>query len=222
MNKFRRFLALMVVLCLGLCLAACGGGSANGGTTSGTEGSSSSTTESTDDGKVDYKVTVLYPDGTPAVGVAVQVCMDDLCYSPATTDENGVATFRLTQIDGYKTKLAVAVEGYVWDDYIYFAFGETEITINLVAESDGKVDYKVNVVYPDGTPVVGAYVQICLEDLCYNPTETDENGVATFRLAQQDGYKTKLAMAVEGYVWEDYIYFASGETEITITLVAEE
>lgn len=142
MNNFKRFLALMLVLCMGLCLCACGDGG-NTDTTNGTAGSTEATngttqatqpTETTSDGKVDYKVSVVYPDGTPVVGAYVQICLDDLCYNPAATDENGVATFRLKEQEGYKTKLAVAVAGYVHADYIYFESGSTEITITLVAE----------------------------------------------------------------------------------------
>lgn len=144
MNNFKRFLALMLVLCMGLCLCACGGGEnttastdnntteAPSGTTQGDQ--TTAPTESTSDGKVDYRVTVVYPNGDPVVGCFVQICLDDLCYTPEVTDENGVATFRLAQQDGYKTKLAVAVEGYVHADYIYFESGATEITITLVAE----------------------------------------------------------------------------------------
>lgn len=144
MNNFKRFLALMLVLCMGLCLCACGGESGNTDINAmGTQGDSKPTTgttqatqptETTSDGKVDYKVSVVYPDGTPVVGAYVQICLDDLCYNPEATDENGVATFRLKEQDGYKTKLAVAVAGYVHADYIYFESGSTEITITLVAE----------------------------------------------------------------------------------------
>lgn len=140
MINAKRLLALALVLCMGLCLCACGGGEDTTGTTAPTQGTeptnsttqSTAPTGSTGDGKVEYKVTVLYPDGTPVVGAWVQICLEDLCYNPAETDENGVATFRLKPMDGYKTKLAVAVEGYVQDDYIYFESGATEITINLV------------------------------------------------------------------------------------------
>ena len=148
MNNFKRFLALILVLCMGLCLCACGNDQGDESTTtpskdatgtSGTQGTTGTTqttgtTGTTSDGKVDYLVTVLYPDGTPVVGCWVQICMEDLCYTPAETDENGVAAFRLAQQEGYKTKLAAAVAGYVLDDYIYFEEGATEITITLVAE----------------------------------------------------------------------------------------
>ena len=138
-------IAIALVLCLGVCFCACGESNTTGsgsteanGTTEPTGSTESAgnteNTEPTSDGKVDYSVTVVYPDGTPVVGAYVQICLDDLCYTPEVTDENGVATFRLAQQDGYKTKLAMAVEGYVHADYIYFESGATAITIELVAE----------------------------------------------------------------------------------------
>ena len=149
MNNFKRILALMVVLCMGLCLCACGGGTDTTGSTQGTQpsgteptGSQPTGTEPTgtepsssvSDGKVDYKVTVVDPEGNPVAGVYVQICLEDLCYNPAATNEEGVATFRLNPQEGYKTKLAMKLDGYVWEDYIYFAEGAYEITITLVAE----------------------------------------------------------------------------------------
>lgn len=139
MRSAKRLLALALVLCMGLCLCACGGGETTGtsGTTQGTEPTNSTAkptdpTESTGDGKVEYKVTVLYPDGTPVEGAYVQICLDTLCYNPVATDANGVAIFRLAPQEGYKTKLAMAVEGYEQGDYINFESGVTEVTITLV------------------------------------------------------------------------------------------
>lgn len=143
MHYFKKFLVLLLVLCMGLCLCACGGGENTGGSSSDAPTESANSTQNTEtteptqttsDGKVEYKVTVVYPDGTPVADCYVQICLDDLCYTPEVTDANGVATFRLVEQDGYKTKLAVAVEGYVHADYIYFESGATEITITLVAE----------------------------------------------------------------------------------------
>ncbi len=42
------------------------------------------------------------------------------------------------------------------------------------------------------------------------------------RLAEQEGYKAKLATTVDGYAAVDYIYFEEGSFELTITLVAAE
>ena len=144
MNNFKRFLALMLVLCMAVCLCACGGADNTTGTTKGTEAPTEPTnatqpsetepTQSTSDGKVDYKITVLYPDGTPVVGCYVMICLEDLCYTPVAADENGVAVYRLVEQSGYKAKLAAKVEGYLEVDYIYFEDGVYELTITLEAE----------------------------------------------------------------------------------------
>lgn len=147
MNNFKRIFALMLVLCMALCLCACGGGNETEGTsnssTQSTAASSStqstaasSSSEAVSDGKVEYKVTVLDPDGNPVVGAWVQICLEDLCYNPVGTDEDGVAIFRLEEMEGYKTKLAAPLDGYVDGDYIYFAEGSYEVTITLEAVAE--------------------------------------------------------------------------------------
>ena len=149
MNNMKRFVALMLVLCMGVCLCACvDAGPTEPSTAPSTEPTTQPTdpttqptdptTQPTDDGKVDYTVTVLYPDGTNVgAGVYVQICLAELCYNPVETNENGVATVRLTQQEGYKTKLLMDVAGYTYevaeDGYVHFAEGSTEITITLVA-----------------------------------------------------------------------------------------
>ena len=145
MNNFKRFLALILVICVGVCLCACGSAENTTGSTQGSENTTNSTTpssssqqtepsSSTSDGKVDYKVTVLYPDGTPVAGCYVMICLEDMCYNPVEADENGVATFRLTEQEGYKAKLATKVDGHLEVDYIYFEEGSFELTITLEAE----------------------------------------------------------------------------------------
>ena len=141
MNNMKRFVALMLVLCMGVCLCACvDAGPTEPSTAPSTEPTTQPTdptTQPTDDGKVDYTVTVLYPDGTPVAGAWVQICLAELCYNPVEVNENGVATVRLTQQEGYKTKLLADVAGYTYevaeDGYVHFAEGSTEIIINLVA-----------------------------------------------------------------------------------------
>ena len=142
MRKLKRIGMIALVLSLVLCLCACV--SASPTTPSASKKPEATTTTpvptttvtvpaTTNDGKVDYTVTVLYPDGTPVVGESVQICTDEMCYIPQVTDENGVVVFRMREKDGYKVKLENALEGYVEQDYIYFESGSTEITIQLVA-----------------------------------------------------------------------------------------
>ncbi len=87
---------------------------------------------------------------------------------------------------------------------------------------DGKVTYQVKVVDGENNPISGALVQLC-KDTCY-PSSTDENGVATFSLAEDD-YKVTFLTLPAGYTYSDEeqeFYFESGETELTITLKAAE
>lgn len=131
---------IMAVLLLSMVagLVACGGtgssdtgkGSENAGNESQVESNTSESEESEEDGKVVYKVTVVDESGNPVAGTMVQVCTDETCFAPVTTDENGVAEFRLEEADGYKTKLITGSD----DDYVYFEAGSTEATITVEAE----------------------------------------------------------------------------------------
>lgn len=91
---------------------------------------------------------------------------------------------------------------------------ETEETVD-----DGKVTYTVKVVDESGAPVANAAVQIC-KDSCL-PGVTDAEGVATFRVAEDEGYKVSFLTVPEGYTAEaEEFYFETGATEMTITLTA--
>lgn len=82
--------------------------------------------------------------------------------------------------------------------------------------------YTAKIVDEGGNPVAGALVQICL-DSCF-PTMTDENGVASWPTVEEaEGYKISFLKLPEGYDYVDgttEFYYASGSTEITITLKA--
>ncbi|MGN1157978.1 MAG: hypothetical protein ACI4TK_17530 [Agathobacter sp.] len=86
------------------------------------------------------------------------------------------------------------------------------------SQDDGKIQYKVTVVDESGNPIAGAMVQMCA-DTCF-PAVADENGVATFRLAEAE-YKVSFLSLPEGYAHmgeETNYYFDAGSTEMTITL----
>ena len=134
----KKLIMAVLLLCMVAGLMACGG-TGNGdtgkdsqqeGTESQVESNTSETEESEEDGKVVYKVTVVDENGNPVAGTMVQVCTDETCFAPVTTDANGVAEFRLAEADGYKTKLITGSD----DDYVYFEAGSTEATITVTAE----------------------------------------------------------------------------------------
>lgn len=140
MKKTRMILAAVLTLVMMLCLCACGEDQADPTTTAAPTTAAPTVAPTTvppttkDDGLAEYKIMVVYPDGTPAAGVTVQLCLDDLCQMPVKTDENGVAIYKMPEMEGYKVKLTKKLDGYVHEDYIYYEEGAHEITIYLVAE----------------------------------------------------------------------------------------
>ena len=84
---------------------------------------------------------------------------------------------------------------------------------------DGKIAYTVKVLDGNGSPMAGVAVQIC-KDSCM-PGMTDAEGVATFRVAEAEGYKVSFLTVPEGYTAEaEEFYFEAGSTEMTLTLTA--
>jgi len=87
---------------------------------------------------------------------------------------------------------------------------------------DGKATYTVKVCDEAGNPIAGAMVQIC-KDTCF-PGMTDENGVATFNVLE-DEYKVSFLALPEGYTYAyetTEFYFEDGSNDITLTLKAAE
>lgn len=88
---------------------------------------------------------------------------------------------------------------------------------------DGKEEYLVTVLYPDGTPVVGKNVIVCEtgeDGACSMPTKTDDSGVAVIRMEPGSSMGAKVISTIEGYQkMEDYAYFEGDSKEVTITLV---
>ena len=95
---------------------------------------------------------------------------------------------------------------------------ETDPTTEPTTEAVTEPDYAVTVLDQNGDPVVGAFVQLCLES-CF-PAMTDENGVASFFLEEAD-YKVGFTVMPAGYEYADdqqAWYFAEGENTMTIVI----
>lgn len=100
--------------------------------------------------------------------------------------------------------------------------GSEENTDNAENADDGLVDYTVTVTDENGSPIVGALVQLCM-DTCY-PSATGEDGVANFHVEEAD-YKVSFLTLPEGYTYsgdEDTFYFEDGSTDMVIVLKAAE
>lgn len=97
------------------------------------------------------------------------------------------------------------------------AASQSSSTSEETPEDDGTVTYTVTVVDTEGNPIAGAMIQLC-KDACV-PSKTDDNGVATWNLAE-DEYKVSFLAAPEGYAVEEAYHFDAGSYELTITLEA--
>lgn len=88
-----------------------------------------------------------------------------------------------------------------------------------VSVDDGKAAYTVKVIDENGDPLSGVMVQIC-KDTCL-PGSTNDEGVATFNVLEEDGYKVSFMVMPAGYTADaEEFYFEAGSTEMTITLKA--
>lgn len=87
----------------------------------------------------DYTIKVVDEGGNPVAGVKVQICdANNLCKTPKTTDENGIAVYENQEDGTYKAQLTKLPEGYEAKDEAdaYYPFGsETEVTIMIKAVS---------------------------------------------------------------------------------------
>lgn len=207
MNKLWKKLSVFAItLCLallvGAVVTACGqeeNEEPNGGTT--------------------YTLTVLLSDGSGAEGVKVKWGS----YSAKTTDANGKASISLEAGD-YDITLSSLPDGYSYSEKITATATKTDITITLTRDA-----YTLKVLYPDGTPVVGIYVQWCVSGdsgACYGPYPTDKNGeaVADTSVVVPGNYHVKITSVIDGYTYDvdDDGYYTEEATAdhraITITL----
>lgn len=93
-----------------------------------------------------------------------------------------------------------------------------ETTEETTEADDGKVTYTVTVVDEAGNPIVGAFVQLCLE-ACI-PGATDAEGKATYNVEEAD-YKVSFVSMPAGYTSDvNEFHFEEGKYEMTITLKA--
>ena len=97
--------------------------------------------------------------------------------------------------------------------------GDVVTTAPVVTTTgDGKLTYTVTVVDQNGDPVVGAYVQLCIGEMCNMPVATNGEGIAQIK-AQPDDWEVTLANPIPaGYTFEGGKTPLDGETEITITV----
>ena len=148
MKTVKILLALVLAMSMFLCLAACSGEeqkSTEPATTAAPAETTEAPVETTEavtgpatvpeETNPVYKVTVVDEGGNPVAGAMVQLCdVNAACY-PNVTNEEGVATYSLTEAE-YKASFTKIPEGYELPEgetEFYFDEGSFEITLTLKA-----------------------------------------------------------------------------------------
>lgn len=134
----KRLVTLVLMFAMAVSLVACGGNNAGNNTEKPNTESSQQEDKETEDEETEetgviYTIKVVDEANNPVAGAVVQLCKDSCI--PKETDANGVAEFKVSEVeDGYKGLVAVAPEGYVYDGGdVYFENGETEIVLVIKA-----------------------------------------------------------------------------------------
>jgi hypothetical protein len=135
-------------------------------------------------------------------------------------DQNGGVTEAATT-----TFVTAFFEENAFDDTKWISYQDstmaslTKYTIDFDFKiTEAAQGFKVTVVDGDGNAVPGVIVQIC-KDSCV-PARTDDNGVASFNIAIEDGHKLSVMSCPEGYEYtgEAEVYLEEGATEYTLEI----
>ena len=144
--NFKKFVAMLIALCLMLAFVACGGN--QGGNPGGNEQNvgngggvldqggdeNNQTTQATVSGVV-YTVKVVDENGNPIAGAFVQMCQGENC-TPKQTAADGVATYNMAEEADYEVKFIMMPAGYALsteESVFHFAAGAKDMTIILKA-----------------------------------------------------------------------------------------
>lgn len=163
-------------------------------------------------GKIDYAVTVTDENRDPVAGVKVNLSGTLGGKTTMVTDENGVASMKLTE-DVYTGSLVLPV-GYTVNTTQFEVTPESpfaSLKLDTVQVQE-KADYVVRVIDASGNPVPGTIIAIGTSFGI-----TDEDGVYTVNLPV-DSY-TAVIGAPAGYVAEAVsVPFPEGSQTLAITL----
>lgn len=155
-----------------------------------------------DDGitKVQYTVTVLYPDGLPVKGVEVQLYTvdDDEAYSGATTGDKGIAKISAGKGIVYYVVIKNLPSGYVYESDDIIAETETSKTV-YIESSDATNSYNLTVKTVGGMPMEGVSVSLKNDNGVVGVKTTDKNGVAKIRVPAMGAYDVVIDDLPKGY-----------------------
>ena len=198
----KRILAMLLTLALMvssmLVLASCG------------DNGDGEPTEST------YTVVVKDQNGDPVSGVMVKMNGEF-----KSTGADGKITFTAESVD-YKVSVFEVPAGYDKPEGEFsFVDKVATITVNNTSAAS-KVAYTIYVTTADGTPVVGAKVQMCDDANCMPllKYETDAEGKIVYE-TEEGEYQTKLLSVPAGYKSNDTYFDFNSDRVATIIIEAQ-
>lgn len=156
-----------------------------------------------DDGmaKIDYRITVLYPDKTPVFDAEVrlyEVGNDSEAHSGATTGSDGVAVLRASKGLSYYIELYNLPDGYSYsgDDEL----SETETSKTVYIENEGVSNqYELSLVTVGGMPLKGVTLSIKSDNDVLASKNTDKDGLAKIRVPAFGEYDIEVTGLPKGY-----------------------
>ena len=124
--------------------------------------------ESDEKEEATFTVKVVDAEGNPVAGVVVQVCKDECV--PATSDDAGLATFKLEITEGYKLSVVTCPEGYEYtgEAEVALEVGAKEYTLTVQKKAENTdggntgngggttAVQQPTITKPDGTEIIGA------------------------------------------------------------------
>lgn len=197
-NKITVLLLLLLVACLCMSLIACDKTDEDGNFIP-----SVVTIPAEDDGivDVDYKVTVLYPDRTPVLGVEVQLFLvddDEAPFCGATTGSDGVAVLPTSKGLEYFIVINHVPQGYIYEDDDFIAKNETSKTVVISSTSQSN-KYDICVVSEGGMPMKNITVSLKDGEEIISSKVTGENGIASIKVATLGEYAIEVVGLPNGY-----------------------
>lgn len=212
-RNFKRVLLVVLSFALALCMlatvAACGG--------AGHETLAPPENDGLE--KIEYSITVLYPDGTAVVGVDVRlVTFDDEPYSGATTGSDGVAKIRAGKGLEYYIAINDLPNGYVYESEDELAADETSKIVYLESENASNA-YKLSVVTAGGMAMKNVTVSLKDGGNVVSSKVTNEEGVVNIRVPALKEYAIELTDLPTGYTVVGNAVTSSdgGEQTVTVT-----
>lgn len=151
--------------------------------------------------KIDYAITVKYPDGTAVLAAEVQLFSvddEDNAYSGATTGNDGIAYLNAGKGLEYFIVIKNLPDGYLYEDEVLVHSDETEKVVFL-ASANASDTYKFTVVSVGGMPMEKVVVTLKDGKNIVGKKNTDEKGVASIRVGEKKAYTIEISELPVGY-----------------------